>query len=384
MDKEQIGIPKLRFPGFTGAWEQRKLGEVIVSEHKGKVKSSMKGGNTNYLETNYLNGGIAQKVNVRADVSKNDVLILWDGSKAGTVYHGFEGALGSTLKAYVPKCSGDFLYQILKKDQDKIYQRYRTPNIPHVIKNFTEKFIVLIPDVREQEKIAEFFNQLDSLIVLHQRKLEHLKQQKNGLLQKMFPKNGESVPEVRFPGFTAPWEQRKLGDFGKVAMNKRIFKNQTSDEGDVPFYKIGTFGGVADSYITKELFEEYKLKYPYPRKGDLLISASGSIGRVIEYSGKDEYFQDSNIVWLDHDNRLDNSFLKQFYNIIKWQGLEGSTIKRLYNKNILATKIDVPSISEQLRIGDFFQQFDFLIALQQRRIEHLELLKKGLLQQMFV
>lgn len=384
MDKEQIGIPKLRFPGFTDTWEQRRLGEVIVSEHKGKVKSSMKGGNTNYLETNYLNGGIAQKVNVRADVSKNDVLILWDGSKAGTVYHGFEGALGSTLKAYVPKCSGDFLYQILKKDQDKIYQRYRTPNIPHVIKNFTEKFIVLIPDVREQEKIAEFFNQLDSLIALHQRKLEHLKQQKNGLLQKMFPKNGESVPEVRFPGFTAPWEQRKLGDFGKVAMNKRIFKNQTSDEGDVPFYKIGTFGGVADSYITKELFEEYKLKYPYPRKGDLLISASGSIGRVIEYSGKDEYFQDSNIVWLDHDNRLDNSFLKQFYNIIKWQGLEGSTIKRLYNKNILATKIDVPSISEQLRIGDFFQQFDSLIALQQRRIEHLELLKKGLLQQMFV
>ncbi|MBL1058360.1 restriction endonuclease subunit S [Ligilactobacillus salivarius] len=146
------------------------MGEVIVSEHKGKVKSSMKGGNTNYLETNYLNGGIAQKVNATADVSKNDVLILWDGSKAGTVYHGFEGALGSTLKVYVPKCSGDFLYQILKKDQDKIYQRYRTPNIPHVIKNFTEKFIVSIPNVREQEKIAEFFHDLDSLIALHQRK----------------------------------------------------------------------------------------------------------------------------------------------------------------------------------------------------------------------
>lgn len=161
-----------------------------------------------------------------------------------------------------------------------------------------------------------------------------------------------------------------MGDFGKVAMNKRIFKNQTSEKGDVPFYKIGTFGGIADSYISHELFEEYKLKYPYPRKGDLLISASGSIGRVIEYSGKDEYFQDSNIVWLDHDNRLDNSFLKQFYNIIKWQGLEGSTIKRLYNKNILATKIDVPSISEQLRIGDFFQQFDSLIALYQRKPDY--------------
>ena len=179
-------IPKTRFSEFNGYWGQRKLGEVIVSEHKGKVKSSMKGGNTNYLETNYLNGGIAQKVDATADVSKNDVLILWDGSKAGTVYHGFEGALGSTLKAYVPKCRGDFLYQILEKDQDKIYQRYRTPNIPHVIKNFTEKFIVLIPNVREQEKIAEFFHDLDSLITLHQRKLDQLKQIKQFLLQNMF------------------------------------------------------------------------------------------------------------------------------------------------------------------------------------------------------
>ena len=179
-------VPEVRFPGFTDAWEQRKLGEVIVSEHKGKVKSSMKGGNTNYLETNYLNGGTAQKVDAIADVSKDDVLILWDGSKAGTIYHGFEGALGSTLKAYVPKYSGDFLYQILKKNQDKIYQSYRTPNIPHVIKNFTEKFNVSIPTIIEQQEIGDFFKQLDSLITLHQRKLEHLELMKKGLLQQMF------------------------------------------------------------------------------------------------------------------------------------------------------------------------------------------------------
>ena len=150
------------------------------------MKSSMKGGNTNYLETNYLNGGTAQKVDAIADVSKDDVLILWDGSKAGTIYHGFEGALGSTLKAYVPKYSGDFLYQILKKNQDKIYQSYRTPNIPHVIKNFTEKFNVSIPTIIEQQEIGDFFKQLDSLITLHQRKLEHLELMKKGLLQQMF------------------------------------------------------------------------------------------------------------------------------------------------------------------------------------------------------
>ncbi|MDE1506153.1 restriction endonuclease subunit S [Ligilactobacillus salivarius] len=178
--------PEVRYKNFSDAWEQRKLGEVIISEHKGKVKSIMKGGNTNYLETNYLNGGTAQKVDALADVSKDDVLILWDGSKAGTIYHGFEGALGSTLKAYVPKYSGDFLYQILKKNQDKIYQSYRTPNIPHVIKNFTEKFNVSIPTIIEQQEIGDFFKQLDSLITLHQRKLEKLKQLKKFLLQNMF------------------------------------------------------------------------------------------------------------------------------------------------------------------------------------------------------
>ncbi|ABD99728.1 restriction endonuclease subunit S [Ligilactobacillus salivarius] len=178
--------PEVRYKNFNDAWEQRKLGEVIISEHKGKVKSIMKGGNTNYLETNYLNGGTAQKVDAIADVSKDDVLILWDGSKAGTIYHGFEGALGSTLKAYVPKYSGDFLYQILKKNQDKIYQSYRTPNIPHVIKNFTEKFNVSIPTIIEQQEIGDFFKQLDSLITLHRRKLEKLKQLKKFLLQNMF------------------------------------------------------------------------------------------------------------------------------------------------------------------------------------------------------
>ena len=125
------------------------------------------------------------------------------------------------------------------------------------------------------------------------------------------------------------WEQRKLGDLGSVAMCRRIFKEQTSESGDVPFYKIGTFGAKADAFISRDLFEEYKLKYPYPNKGDILISASGSIGRTVEFTGENEYFQDSNIVWLNHDERLSNSFLKSFYSVVKWNGIEGSTIKRV-------------------------------------------------------
>ncbi|NSP97379.1 restriction endonuclease subunit S [Enterococcus faecalis] len=180
------------------------------------------------------------------------------------------------------------------------------------------------------------------------------------------------------------WEQCKLGDLGSVAMNKRIFKEQTSESGDIPFYKIGTFGATADAFISRELFETYKKKYPYPKIGDLLISASGSIGRVVEYKGNDEYFQDSNIVWLKHDDRINNLFLKQFYSIVKWHGLEGSTIKRLYNKNILETTIHLPVFDEQEKIGTLFKQLDDIITLHQRKLEQLKELKKAYLQAMFV
>ena len=173
------------------------------------------------------------------------------------------------------------------------------------------------------------------------------------------------IPAIRFKGFSDTWEQRKLGEIGSVSMCRRIFKEQTSENGEIPFYKIGTFGGEADAFISRELFEEYKAKYQYPKKGDILISASGSIGRTVVFTGKNEYFQDSNIVWLNHDKHLDNSFLKCFYSIVKWAGIEGSTIKRLYNDNILNTAITLPSVEEQQKIGAYFENLDNLITLHQ-------------------
>lgn len=196
-------------------------------------------------------------------------------------------------------------------------------------------------------------------------------------------KEKRRVPKLRFPGFTEDWEQRKLGNLATVEMNKRIFKEQTTTKGDIPFYKIGTFGSDADSFISRELFEEYKNKYPYPNIGDILISASGSIGRTVVYNGEDAYYQDSNIVWLNHNGQIDNSFLLQFYNQVKWAGLEGSTIKRLYNKNILETNIALPKIEEQRLIGKFFKLVDSSITLHQRKLEHLNLKKKALLQKLF-
>ncbi len=190
-------------------------------------------------------------------------------------------------------------------------------------------------------------------------------------------------PKIRFKGYTEVWEQRKFGDLGSVSMCKRIFKEQTLTEGEIPFYKIGTFGGEADAFITRKLYEEYKEKFQYPEIGDILISASGTIGRTVEYTGEDAYFQDSNIVWFKHDERVDNLFLKCLFSVVKWSGIEGSTIKRLYNDNFLKTEFWIPSVEEQKKIGDYFDHLDHLITLHQSKCEGVKKLKKYMLQNMF-
>lgn len=179
-------IPEIRFPEFTDEWEEKKLGEVVEREIKGKAKANMQGTKSIYLETEYLNGGETTFVDSDADIEEDDILILWDGSQAGTVYHGFFGALGSTLKAYRPKESGKFVYYQLVAHQEMIFQRYRTPNIPHVIKTFTDEFSVFTTSLSEQERIGNFFKHLDTLIALHQSKCDSLKELKKALLRQLF------------------------------------------------------------------------------------------------------------------------------------------------------------------------------------------------------
>lgn len=179
------------------------------------------------------------------------------------------------------------------------------------------------------------------------------------------------------------WEEMTLGDVGSVAMCKRVFKEQTHEVGDVPFFKIGTFGDVPDAYISQSLFDELKSKYAYPKVGTILLSASGTIGRQVEYNGEDAYYQDSNIVWLEHDDTVLDSYLKQFYSVVKWQGLEGSTIKRLYNKTILDTPFYRPSLPEQRKIADLLSAVDDVIAAQEAEVAAWEKRKKGVMQKLF-
>ena len=150
-----------------------------------------------------------------------------------------------------------------------------------------------------------------------------------------------------------------LGDIGSICMCKRILKSQTNTVSGVPFYKIGTFGKEANAYISQETFNEYRSKYNFPKKGDVLISAAGTIGRTVVYDGKPAYFQDSNIVWIDNDESIVlNSYLRYCYELKPWKASEGGMIPRLYNDNIAKAVIAVPSIEEQKRVVSILDRFD--------------------------
>ncbi len=179
------------------------------------------------------------------------------------------------------------------------------------------------------------------------------------------------------------WKTKKLGEVAEVCMCKRIFAHQTSKIGNIPFYKIGTFGKEADAYISSQLYEEYKSKYSYPEKGDVLISAAGTLGRTVVFDGRPAYFQDSNIVWLKIDkSQLSNDYLAQYYKVIKWASSEGSTISRLYNGIICDTEILLPPLEEQVAIAEALSDIDSLISSLQKLIEKKKAIKQGTMQEL--
>ena len=178
------------------------------------------------------------------------------------------------------------------------------------------------------------------------------------------------------------WEVKSLGEIGEPCMCKRILKEQTSPTGDIPFYKIGTFGGIPDAFISRDLFEQYKEQYNYPRKGTLLLSAAGTIGRVVVFDCKESYFQDSNIVWIDNDEtKVTNAFLFYCYSRMQWKTEEGGIVSRLYNANLKATSFIAPkSLAEQQQIAKALSDVDALISTTEKLIQKKKNIKQGTMQ----
>lgn len=187
------------------------------------------------------------------------------------------------------------------------------------------------------------------------------------------------VPALRFPEFTEEWKKIRLGDNCNIQMCKRIMAAQTNTEGGVPFYKIGTIGGKADAYISKDLFDEYKRKYSYPNKGEVMITCAGTVGKCVIYDGEDSYYQDSNIVWIDNPNEIiSNDFLYHLLSNINWSYLNSTTIVRIYNDDLRNLKLCCPRLDEQKKIANFLSLIDERIAAQNKIIEDLRLLRDAI------
>ncbi len=237
---------------------------------------------------------------------------------------------------------------------------------------------VALPSRSEQERIAGALSDVDELIVTTEALLQKKRDIKQGTMQQLLS------GKCRLPGFSAPWKKTPLYRIGEIQMCKRIFSFQTSEFGEIPFFKIGTLGKEPDAFISRALFENYRNKYNYPIKGEILISAAGTIGRTIKYEGQDCYYQDSNIVWLRNSGTIvSNSFLSHAFKVIKWQSQDGGTISRLYNANFRATTCYHPSdITEQQAIVEVLNDMDKEIKAIEDNLKKYKAIREAMMQQL--
>lgn len=180
------------------------------------------------------------------------------------------------------------------------------------------------------------------------------------------------------------WRVFSLGELGEVKMCKRVMKYQTLASGEIPFYKIGTFGGTPDAYISRDLFTDFRSRFSYPKKGDILLSAAGTIGRTVVFDGEESYFQDSNIVWIDNkEDKVLNSLLYYCYQVMKFHTENGGIVVRLYNENLRNTTFCAPeSLGEQKRITEALTAIDKIIGALDEAIAKKRQIKDGLMQQL--
>lgn len=378
-------VPKFRFPEFLNneEWEKKEFDQLFVIGNGRDYKHLSKGeipvyGSGGYMLSvnDYLHEGESVCIGRKGTIDK-PIFLSGKFWVVDTLFY------THSFKDCLPK----FIYSIFQNIN--WLNHNEAGGVPSLTKTTLNKIEVYVPKPKEQQKIADCLSSLDELISANIEKLEALKTHKKGLMQQLFPAEGETVPKLRFEEFRGDgdWEEKKLGEIGEPLMCKRIFKEETNANSNngIPFYKIGTFGRIADAYISKELYVEYKSKYSFPNIGDILISAAGTIGRLVIYDGSPAFFQDSNIIWLGHnEEEVQNRFLYYCYSNLRWQTSDGGIISRLYNSDFKAMKIFYPrNKSEQLKISESLSSLDELITSQSEKISVLQEHKKGLMQGLF-
>ncbi|GHQ34781.1 putative type I restriction enzyme specificity protein [Helicobacter pylori] len=354
-------------------WQKVRLGDICEIV-KGQQINKISLNNTDKYPV--INGGIdflgyTNKFNV----SKNTIAIS-EGGTCGYVRfmtsNFWSGGHNYSLQKISNKVNNLCLYHILKSYEKDIMKLGVGSGLKNIQLKALKDFEILLPPLNEQSAIADILSALDNY--LHALRALILKKEsvKKALSFELLSQR------KRLKGFNQAWQKVRLGDIGKPCMCKRVMKHQTTRYGEIPFYKIGTFGNTADAFISKKLFLEYKTKYSFPKKGDILISASGTIGRAVIYDGKPAYFQDSNIVWIDNDEILvKNDFLFYAYSNVKWN-TEHTTILRLYNDNFRNTLIPLPPLNEQIAIANILSDVDHEIISLKNKKRQFENIKKAL------
>ena len=395
---ENNKTPKIRFKGFTDPWEQRKLGEVVqITMGQSPDGSTYSDEPNDYIlvqgNADLQNGWVCPRIWTTQITKKADAgdLIMSVRAPAGamgkTAYNAVIGRGVAAIKG------NEFIYQLLvKMDADGFWKTLSCGSTFESLNSDNIKNAeVKTPTIAEQIKIGSYFKQLDNLITLHQRKYNKLLNVKKSMLEKMFPKNGSNIPEIRFKGFTDPWEQRKLGDIADIVGGGTPSTNNADYwDGDIDWYapaEIGDkiFADSSERKITKEGFENCSAKL-LPA-GSVLFTSRAGIGKMAilrKESCTNQGFQSI----VPHEGELDSYFIFSRSDELKNYGETvgaGSTFvevsgKQMSNMNLMMPK----SYSEQIVIGKYFSQLDDLITLHQRELEKLQNIKKSMLEKMFV
>ena len=410
--EEKRNVPKIRFPGFTEDWEQRKLGEIAD-------KVTTKNAGTQYIETltNSAEFGIiSQRDFFDHDVSNIDNIdgyyIVEDDSfvynprisssaPVGPINRNKLGRTGVMSPLYTVfkthDVDSEYLEWFFKSTRWHDFMKFNGDSGARSDR-FSIKDAVFfempipIPDIEEQRKIGKYMTELDNLITLHQRKCDETKKLKKYMLQKMFPKNGERFPEIRFEGFTDAWEQRKLIDICDYV----DYRGKTPTKTEDGIFLV-TAKNVKDGYIDYEASKEYISDEDYeevmhrgtPKLGDVLITTEAPCGNVAQVNRTDIALAQRIIKYRGHENVIDNTFLKHYLLAPEFQTIlmaksSGGTVKGIKGSILHQQEVKYPQYEEQVRIGNYLDNLDNLITLHQRKCDAIKELKKGLLQQMLV
>mgnify|MGYP001209176939 CR=1 FL=1 len=413
--------PKIRFKGYSEDWEQRKLSEIATmharigwqnlrtseflddGDYMLITGTDFEDGRINFSTCHYVEKErYDQDRNIQ--ISDGSILITKDGTLGKVAYvQGLKKPAilnAGVFNVQIRKennVDGKYLFQYLKAPflMDYVGQKATGGTIKHLNQNILVDFPVVMPKIEEQERLGAYFEQLDHLITLHQRKCEQTQKLKKYMLQKMFPQDKTNVPKIRFDGFTDAWEQRKLGEITELKSASRVHKGEWTSNG-VPFYRssdvMAAINGTENekAFISEELYEKLSKVSGKLEEGDILVTGGGSVGNpYIVPDNKPLYTKDADLLWIKNKGKFHPYFLYEFFFSPTFRNYLGSishvgTIAHYTITQLSETPICLPSFEEQKEVGEYFQSLDHLITLHQQKCDQLQSIKKYMLQNMFV